>query len=441
MAARGRVYLLSLGCAKNLVESERMSGLLTAYGWRLVSDPAQAEVIVVNTCGFIQAAKEEAISHILTLAAYKETGCCQLLVAVGCMVEKYRQEMAAALPEIDAFLGSHQVMEIGDLLAARANWGQRPDALPRDLYLLRQRATPPYTAYLKIADGCNNCCSYCLIPQLRGPLVSRPSADIVAEARQLAAAGVKELVVIAQDITAYGLDWDGKSHLPDLLLQLTALPFPWIRLLYAYPNRLEERLLSVIQQNQNICRYLDLPLQHIDDTVLAAMNRQGGAALIREKVALLRRFVPDMVLRTTMMVGFPGESKAAFQKLLAFLAEGHFQWVGAFAYCREQDTSSYCLPQQKDRATKERRLAKVMDLMAGITAEQLQRFVGRTLEVMVEEVDEPQTGWYSGRSQYQAPEVDGLIYFNGPAGLEPGMMAPVRIVKVDVYDLVGEMVE
>lgn len=437
------IYILSLGCAKNLVESEMLSGLLSDAHWRVVADPAEADVLFINTCGFIQAAKEEAIAAILDLARYKAEGRCQLLVAGGCMAEKYAQEMAAAMPEIDAILPGSRNQEIVPFLESHLPQTKMADwQPPADPYLLRRLSTPPYMAYLKIADGCNNCCSYCLIPQLRGPLRSRPIEALLEEANMLLARGVRELIVIAQDITAYGMDLYGQPSLTRLLRELVKLPFHWIRLLYAYPNRLDEDLVRLMAESPNVCHYLDLPLQHIDDTILAAMNRQGGAALIREKISLLKRYMPDIALRTTVMVGFPGEDKRAFANLLDFLAEGHFDWVGAFAYCREADTPAYAMKGQKDAATKERRLAKAMTLLMEQSVQNQRRYIGREMEILVEGLPEEPNGYYTGRSQYQAPEVDGLTYFKTKrAKPQLGEIVRVRILSADIYDLIGEMIE
>lgn len=442
MAEAQKVYILSLGCAKNLVDSEMMAGLLEARHWQLTEVPGQAEIIIINTCGFIQAAKEEAIASILEMAQYKEQGSCRLLVAVGCMVEKYQEEMAESLPEVDAFLKASQIGEIAALLEEKSGHKSPDTPLPRDYYLLRRLSTPSYTAYLKIAEGCDNHCSYCLIPQLRGALKSRPHEEVLAEARLLAEKGVKEIVVLAQDTTAYGLDLYGKPSLAPLLRDLAALPFHWIRLLYVYPQRIDEELVEIMAGHKNICPYLDMPIQHIDDGILKAMHRQGGGALIREKIALLKRHIPDIALRTTFMVGFPGEDKAAFANLMDFAREGHFQWAGAFAYCREKDTPAADFPSQKDAAAKERRLDKLMTLLAQKSSENLQRYLGRSLEVLVEGIAEEDEGWYYGRSQYHGPEVDGLVYFTSPArNLEVGEFVKVRIKQADVYDLMGEVEE
>ncbi|MDR2712706.1 MAG: 30S ribosomal protein S12 methylthiotransferase RimO [Clostridiales bacterium] len=428
-----RFYLLSLGCAKNLVDSEMMTGLLLENGYEISGDPALAEIIIVNTCGFIQAAKEEAIAHILELARYKKEGVCNLLLAVGCMAEKYAGEMAASMPEIDAFLGTGEYEKILDLLPkGQVLVTEKP-------YLLRRLATPPYSAYLKIAEGCDNHCSYCLIPQLRGPYRSRPLADLLEEARHLLARGVKELILIAQDTTSYGLDIYGKMSISRLLEELAALPFLWIRLLYSYPGRIDENLLQVMAAHENICHYLDIPIQHGDEGILQAMNRPGGRTAIDKSLALSRKYLPDLALRTTVMVGFPGEEEKNWLALLDFLRGAGFDWVGVFAYCREQDTAAALLPLQVAEKTKMRRREQTLELLSRLSAEKQKRWLGQELQVLVEEAVSDKPGWCRGRTQYQAPEVDGSTFFPGP-DLIPGQVVKVKVTATDIYDLIGEII-
>ncbi len=446
------VYLINLGCAKNLVDSELMTGLLQAGHFHVVEDPALAHIIIVNTCGFIRSAKEESIAALLELAQYKKTGNCSLLIAVGCMVEKYEQEMREAMPEVDEYLGTNRYQEILPILYRHFPQYVRHTNLPHNLYLMRQLTDPKFSAYIKIAEGCNNCCSYCLIPQLRGPYKSRKMEDIIQEAAELKSQGVLELNVVAQDTSNYGHDLYGKPMLPALLEQLAKLDFTWIRLLYVYPTLIDETLLSVIAAHKNICHYLDIPLQHGDSRILKAMNRRGDVDLIKEKVALCRKIVPDIALRTTMMVGFPGEDKRAWLNMLQFLSEMQFDWVGVFAYCREEDTPAATFAHQVRESTKQTRLDLTMQHIAQITAINLQKYIGMTLDVLVEKEAEqlpdwvkkrPKDGiWYQGRSQYQAPEVDGMIYFcpkECGRVLKPGTFEKVLITASDIYDLRGEL--
>lgn len=436
-----RIFILSLGCSKNLVDSETIAGFLEHEGWMLVDKPEDAEIIIVNTCGFIQSAKEESIREILEMAAYKESHACRLLVAAGCMAEKYRQELAESIPEIDAFLPASQLTQIVKLIKEKYSLSQDGDfkQSPPNYYLLRRLATPAYTAYLKVSEGCDNNCTYCLIPMIRGPLVSRPFEDIIEEAALLAEKGVREIIILAQDTTAYGLDLYHQLKLPDLLDKLAELPFVWIRLLYAYPEYITEELLAVMRKHKNICNYLDMPIQHIDDEILKAMNRRGSSKLIREKISLIKRFLPDAALRTTFIVGFPGEDKKAFQALIDFAEEGHFLWVGAFPYGREMETPAALLPSQKDKQTKERRYDRLMKLLAKKSEANLQQYMGSELMVLVEGAMKDREGWYYGRSQYQAPDVDGVIYFSSETPLLPGDFIRVLINKSEIYDLIGEV--
>jgi len=432
--------LLSLGCSKNQVDSEGMRGLIAAQGWPLCADARQAQVIIVNTCGFILPAKEESIGALLELAQYKRDGACRLLIAVGCLVEKYREELARELPEVDAFLGSHEYGRIAALISQHLNQPPAPIAAGQALHGQRLLLSPPYLAYMKIAEGCDNHCSYCLIPQLRGPYTSRPIADIVSEASALAQQGVKELVLLAQDSTAYGLDIAGRRLLPQLLAQLAQLPFLWIRLLYAYPDGVDEGLLTVMAAHSNICDYLDMPLQHGDDGVLQAMGRRLNRAQLLERLALIRAYLPDAALRTTMMAGFPGEDEAAFANLLDFLSQARFDWLGAFPYYREEDTPAYFLPAQVAEEEKRDRVEKMLEIAAHITAGRLQRHVGRLLTVLAEAPAEEEyaAGWWRGRSEYQAPEVDGAVYF-AARDIQPGDILTVRIIDSEMFDLIGEI--
>ncbi|MDO4581261.1 MAG: 30S ribosomal protein S12 methylthiotransferase RimO [Bacillota bacterium] len=432
------VYLLSLGCAKNLVDSELLSGLLKRGGYTICDEAAAADIIIVNSCGFIEAAKAESIEYILELAAARKEGA--LLAVAGCMAGAYGAELTAALPEIDLLITIADYPRINELLAAKS--GETAAALdaPANLFLWRELSTTPGTAYLRIADGCDNHCSYCLIPTLRGAYVSRTIEDICAEAEQLRRRGVRELVLIAQDSTRWGLDLYGERRLPELLERLAQIDFAMIRLLYLYPSDIDERLLKVMAAQANICHYLDMPIQHGDDGVLAAMNRRDSAALIEAKVALIRDYLPDVMLRTTVMVGFPGEDERAFRRLLELLRRCRFDWVGAFPYYAEDGTPAALLPAQVEAELKQQRLDAVLAYSETITRERLLSMVGMELAVVVEgEAGPPyQDGWQRARSQYQAPEVDGAIYVR--AALRPGQLAKVRITAIDDYDMIGELV-
>lgn len=433
-----QIYLMSLGCSKNLVDSEIMGGALKQNGYQLTDDPAEAQVIIVNTCGFIEAAQQESIEALLDLAEYKQSGKCRLLLAVGCMVEKFQAEMAESMPEIDGFLGVNRYSEIPKLVGEKLGLHQTPAPLYGDAYLLRDLAGAA-TAYLKIAEGCDNRCSYCLIPQLRGAYVSRAMEDILAEARLLLERGVRELVVIAQDTTCYGYDLYGKESLPQLLEELAALPFAMIRLLYAYPDRISDELIRVMAAHGNICRYLDMPIQHASASILKAMGRWGDRESLLALVKKLRAAMPDIALRTTVMVGFPGETEADFQTLLDFLQEARFDWLGCFPYYQEADTPAALMEGQLEQDVKQERLDLVMQQAATQTAQALEARVGSRLAVLAEgPAEDAEEDWYVGRSAVQAPEVDGLVYFYSEDPVIPGRLYQVEITESDIYDLAGE---
>ena len=435
-----KVYLQSLGCAKNQVDSELMCGVLKKDGCIMLADPADADVIIVNTCGFIESAKIESIQYILELAQYKESGCCRLLLAVGCMAEKYGGEMLEAMPELDGVMGSQSYQDIGRLIAEKLGWPAASPCAPADnVYLERDKDALGAMAYLKIAEGCSNNCSFCLIPQLRGAYKSRPMEDVLEEAAVLAENGVKELVLLAQDTTFYGHDLYGEPRLAALLAKLAKLPFSMIRLLYAYPGGINDELISVMAANDNVCRYLDMPVQHGVDKILAAMNRPDTAASILATIARLRKAMPDIALRTTLMVGFPGETEEDFSALLEFMETAAFDWVGAFPYYQEEDTAAALMPEQMDNDVKQERLSLLMQKAAALTQKATMRYIGRTLRVLVvaSAADIYGEGWWAGRSQYQAPEVDGLIYFPS-AKAQVGDIVDVVIADNDIYDLIGE---
>ena len=433
------VYLISLGCAKNLVDSEIMLGVIKDNGWQIVEEPLIADVIIINTCGFIQSAKEETIRYILDLARYKKEGNCRLLIAVGCMVEKYRSEMLESMPEIDLVLGTGEYQKIAHLIGDKLSIIVKDINHLCDPYLLRDIESE-FSAYLKIAEGCDNCCSYCLIPQLRGPLKSRKIEDILFEAKSLIDKGVKEIIIIAQDITSYGRDIYGENRLATLLTQLAELPIQWIRLLYAYPSHIDEELLKVMAKNLNICHYLDLPLQHINNRILHKMNRQDTREIINEKIDLIYKYLPDAALRTTMMVGFPGETEEEWLEMLKFLEEGKFDWVGVFSYSREDDTLSSTFDDQIDEEVKDERLNRTMAALSRISEKKQERYLGQILDVLVEDITGDESGYYLGRTKYQAPEVDGMVYITSKNDLQIGDIVRVRITRTDIYDLMGETI-
>lgn len=441
------ICFVTLGCAKNTVYSEYMMGLCADSDYILVEEPAEAAVIVVNTCGFITAAKEETINTILALNDYKEAGSCEFLVAIGCMVQKYAKEMEEALPELDLLLGSTAYDEIlahiDRLYAAQeaktavdTDW-HLPNAMERDSRVL---STPGYYAYLTIAEGCDNHCTFCAIPEMQGPYRSRAREDILAEAEMLARRGVKELIVIAQDITTYGLDNYGCLALPELLHDLCKIDgIRWIRLLYAYPNNLSDDLIATIASEEKICKYIDIPLQHADDEILARMNRKIDQAQIRALIAKLRERVPGIMIRSTFIVGFPGETEAAYNNLLNFLEEVQLDRVGVFPYSQEENTPAGRMPDQLDEAVKEERAQNLMDIQFEIMFANHQRLIGEMRHVLVDDIED---GMLLCRSQSEAPDIDPyvIVPVTDVSGYEIGQELDVEISDVHEYDLIGSLV-
>lgn len=441
------ICFVTLGCAKNTVYSEYMMGLCADSDYILVEEPAEATVIVVNTCGFITAAKEETINTILALNDYKEAGSCEFLVAIGCMVQKYAKEMEEALPELDLLLGSTAYDEIlahidrlyaaqEEKTAVDTDW-HLPNAMERDSRVL---STPGYYAYLTIAEGCDNHCTFCAIPEMQGPYRSRAREDILAEAEMLARRGVKELIVIAQDITTYGLDNYGRLALPELLHDLCKIDgIRWIRLLYAYPNNLSDDLIATIASEEKICKYIDIPLQHADDEILAHMNRKIDQAQIRALIAKLRERVPGIMIRSTFIVGFPGETEAAYNNLLNFLEEVQLDRVGVFPYSQEENTPAGRMPDQLDEAVKEERAQNLMDIQFEIMFANHQRLIGETRHVLVDDIED---GMLLCRSQSEAPDIDPyvIVPVTDVSGYEIGQELDVVISDVHEYDLIGSLV-
>lgn len=433
------VGMVSLGCAKNLVDSENMLGMLRDRGYEIVSDPAEAEIIFVNTCGFIEAAKEESIDTILEMAQYKKTGKLRQLFVTGCLAQRYASALAQEMPEVDGFMGVADYARLYDMMDA-ANRGERPVYMEdgeRFFNSGRVLTTSPWSAYVKISDGCDNRCTYCAIPLIRGRYASRPFADIVAECERLAAQGVTEITLIAQDTSRYGCDMgDGHYQLAELLRRVSAIEgVHWLRVLYCYPDSTNDELLDEIERNPKIAPYLDLPLQHINDDLLKAMNRRGSSDWIKNRIAECKR--RGLTLRTTMIVGFPGETEAQFEELLSFVSEARFDRLGAFTYSPEEGTAAARMKDQIDEEVKLRRLDQLMMLQQSVSMELMQARIGSECEVLVEGQDED--GWY-GRSILEAPESDGCIHLISDVELTPGEYIHARIVDADAYDLTAEVV-
>lgn len=432
------VGLISLGCSKNRVDSEQALGVLRARGYQIVSDPARAEVIIVNTCGFIQSAKEEAIATLFEMAAYKQTGKCRLLAATGCFAQRYPEAIREEMPEVDVIMGVNEYEKL-DQAIQEAMAGARPVYVQDDGHCFeagRVLTTPPYSAYIRIGEGCDNCCSYCAIPLIRGGYRSRPKAFILEEVKRLVSQGVKEFTLISQDTTRYGTDWGGESRLPELIEEIAAIPgVAWLRTLYCYPERVDDRLLDTIARLPNVCKYLDLPMQHISQHVLDDMNRTDTSAHIRE---ICRKFkARGMMLRTTLMVGFPGETDADFEELMDFVQEAQFGRMGAFTFSPEEGTVAADMDNQVEEAVKQARYDALMTLQHGISLAQNKARVGTVCRVLVEK---RRGRRYVGRSEFEAPETDGNIYFGSETPLTIGEFADVRITGARAYDLMGERV-
>ncbi len=435
-----KVGFVSLGCSKNLVDTEVMLKKLYDEGFEITPDETEAEIIIVNTCGFIESAKTESIENILDVAKLKEWGKCRHIIATGCLVERYREEVMRELPEVDALVGVGSLADIAE--ACRAvlrgeKYTSFRDKETAELGGERILTTEDYTAYLKIAEGCDNKCTYCAIPLIRGRLRSRPIEDIVNEAKDLESLGVKELNLIAQDTTRYGLDLYGEYSLAKLVRAITEnTTIPWIRLLYCYPDKITDELLDEMKNNPRLLKYMDIPIQHISDSVLSRMNRHGNGSLIRETVKRIRKKVPGVVLRTTAMVGFPGESERDFEELCEFVKEAKFERFGAFTYSAEEGTLAASLDGEIDEQVKQDRYDAVMQTQLTVAEEISNSRVGKTYTVLAEGFDSVAEIYY-GRSYMDAPDVDGRVYFTSKKKITPGEFVQVKISEAQDYDLVG----
>jgi ribosomal protein S12 methylthiotransferase len=434
---------ISLGCSKNLVDTEVMLGELTAHGIEITPEPAEADILIVNTCAFIQSAKEESITTVLNMAEYKETGRCRSLIVAGCLGQRYKQELLDELPEADAILGTGawgRIMEAVEetLKGHRVVIAGEDDTL-YDEKTPRITTTPDYTAYVKIAEGCDNRCAFCAIPQIRGRFRSRRMEDICAEIEHLTEKGVREVVLIAQDSTLYGKDIYGKPVLAELLRNICKVPkLKWVRTLYCYPKFFTDELIDVYANEPKVCKYVDLPLQHADNDVLRSMHRPDTR---EEMVALLdklRARIPGVTIRSTFIVGFPGETDAQYQTLRKFLEEQRLDRVGVFTYSREEDTAAYDMPNQVPEEVMQERYHDLMSLQSKISEEVNQSFEGKELEVLVEGRDEEQPNICVGRSYREAPEVDGQVYVENDTDSKPGDIIKVKVLQGFTYDVVGE---
>ncbi len=436
-----RLGMISLGCAKNLVDSEHMLAQLQEAGITIVENVADADVAVINTCGFIESAKQEAIQTILETAALKQTGSLKALIVTGCLVQRYPKEITEELPEIDAVLGTGSYTNIVDAVRAvmqapgtvYKNFGQIDEAEMEGGRIL---LTPGYSAYLKIAEGCDNHCAYCVIPSLRGRFRSRTMEDILEEARALSAAGVRELIVVAQDITRYGVDLYHERRLPELLRALCRMDFTWVRLHYLYPDEITEEMIDVIAEEPKIVKYLDIPIQHVSDRILTAMHRRGDAAYLRKLFHHLRDRIPGLVLRTSLIVGLPGETEAEFEELCAFMREMGIERAGVFCYSPEEGSEAAAMPDQIDEDVKNERRMIIEELQSDVLDHFAARMKGQLIEVLCEGWD-GETGLYYGRSYADSQDIDGRVWFDSAFSVEEGQFVPVRITGAQGVDLTG----
>ncbi|MDY2601361.1 MAG: 30S ribosomal protein S12 methylthiotransferase RimO [Eubacteriales bacterium] len=426
-----KIGMISLGCAKNRVDSENLLGRLKAAGHEFVDDPAQADAIFVNTCGFIEDAKQESIDAILEMAAARKKGA--KLLVTGCLAQRYSDALMEEIPEIDGLLGVKDYDKALSLLDSniRESYTSGTERFPDGERIL---TTPPYSAFVKISDGCDNRCSYCAIPLIRGRYLSRPYEEIVDECERLAEGGVTEITLIAQDTSRYGNDIYGKTRMSELLRRVAAIEkVKWVRVLYCYPDTTDDELLETIAHTPKVCAYLDLPLQHINDRLLKKMNRRGSSDWIKSRIEKCRQL--GITLRTTMIVGFPGETEEEFQELMDFVRWARFDRLGAFAYSPEEDTPAAAMPDQIDRETKYRRLDQLMMLQQEISMEINESRVGEECTVLCEGWED---GLYYGRSPKEAPESDGNIRFTAQREIQPGEYVKVKILSAEAYDLYGE---
>jgi ribosomal protein S12 methylthiotransferase len=439
------ISLVSLGCPKNLVDAEVMLGHLPAERFAIVTDEDQADIIVVNTCAFIREAQEESVDTILEVADYKKSGRCKLLIVSGCLPQRFQEDLAKELPEVDFFMGTADAPRILELLDSHLQGvGQHAIGLPDYLYdhtTPRVTSSPFYSAYVKIAEGCANHCSYCVIPSIRGTLRSRTIPSVVAEVERLVAEGVKEINLIAQDVTAFGAERSEQPELTALLRELVKIDgLSWLRLLYAYPDGISDELLDLIAAEEKICKYLDLPIQHIDDQILSAMNRRVDEAGIRSLLQRIRTRIPDITLRTSLIVGFPGETDDQFRKLLAFVEEGHFERLGVFRYSREESTPAAQLDRQVPERTKQSRYKRLMKAQSRVAFSKNLALKGRIEPVLVEGYSEETELLLRGRSIRQAPDVDGQVYITAGCA-DVGDIVALKITDSSEYDLIGEICE
>lgn len=436
-----KVGFVSLGCSKNLIDTEMAIGLFKNNDFQIVNNVEEAEIIVINTCGFIESAKQEAIDTILEMAGYKENGKCKYLVVMGCLVQRYYKELKKSIPEVDLFISIDDYdkfwEKILELLNSREN---NKNGFNKLCYMDRVISTGNKTAYLKIAEGCSNRCTYCAIPSIRGPYISRPIEDILEEAEALSKKGIEEIIVIAQDTTRYGEDLYGKQRLSELLNKLCKIEgFKWIRFLYAYPESITDELIETVKSNDKICNYFDIPIQHISDTVLKRMNRRTTGEEIEKLIKKIKQEIPDVILRTSLIVGFPGETEEDFKKLYSFVKKGYFDKLGVFMYSKEDGTPAARLKEQIHQNTKKKRHNLIMRMAKDISEEKLKTCIGKRYRVLIENLTFDKK-FYIGRTYMDIPDTDGMVIIkNSKDNNLIGEFVDCRIINKKDYDLIAEL--
>ena len=434
-----KVGFVSLGCSKNLIDTEMAIGLFKKNKFEIVNDVEKAEIIIVNTCGFIESAKQEAINTILEMAEHKEKGTCKYLIVMGCLVQRYKKELQKALPEVDLFIEINDYGSYWDKIIELIGQKEQLDKVNNLCYMDRVISTGDKTAYLKIAEGCSNRCTYCAIPYIRGPYVSRPMEEILEEAKKLASVGIKELIVIAQDTTRYGEDLYGKSKLSELLNELCKIDdFEWIRFLYAYPESITDELIETVKDNPKICNYFDIPIQHISDSVLKRMNRRTNGKQIEELIKKIKKQIPDVILRTSLIVGFPGETEEDFNKLYNFVKKGYFDKLGVFTYSKEDGTPAAKLKEQIHPATKKKRYNIIMSIAKDISAKKLKSYIGKEYKVLLEDTTFDHK-FGIGRSYMDIPDTDGMVIINNCDNKLIGEFVNCKVTSVNNYDLIAKI--
>lgn len=436
-----KIFFVSLGCDKNLVDSEKMLFLLQQEGFELTDREEEAEIIVINTCCFIHDAKEESIETIIEMARFKEEGQCKVLIVAGCLAQRYHKEIKEELPEVDGIVGTTAIDKIVDVIK-EALEGKISEQLS-DLNVLpagmngRVNSSGSFTAYLKIAEGCNKCCTYCIIPKLRGKYRSVPMEELLEEAAQLAASGVTELILVAQETTLYGMDLYGEKKLPELLHELCKIPdIKFVRVLYCYPEEITEELAQTIKDEKKVCHYIDMPIQHCNDRILKRMGRRTNREELVKKIELLREVIPDIAIRTTLITGFPGETEKEHEELVEFVRDMKFDRLGVFTFSPEEDTKAADMDGQIDDAIKEERKDELMNTQQNVVFEKNEKLIGHTFEVIVDGMI-PEEGIYVGRTYMDIPDVDGCIFFEAPYEIISGTIVTVRVTDAKGYDLLG----